>query len=267
MAVPRLANLVVASREFFQPLETPYGRLTVFAGDNLVNASLRDDNERSEAAQGLLRALVEEGSTIVDVGAYVGMHTLAFSRFVGPTGAVVAIEPQTHPFALLARNVEANGLTNVRAENVRVSNRPADANPDGELASGTARTTTIDALGLADCALIRIDLEGEEESVLRGAIDTLQRSAPAVYVECNSLEHGLKSLDALRDLGYRVLMHVVSVSDVDAKARHDQVTSGTMALIGVTGPHIERIERRSSRLIPSRAITARAASTRAGTIS
>lgn len=57
--------------------------------------------------------LVQPGDTALDIGANIGLHTLYLSRAVGPTGAVHAFEPDPENLALLRRNVERNGCTNV----------------------------------------------------------------------------------------------------------------------------------------------------------
>lgn len=249
----RLTNFAVASLESFRAIETAYGRLTILADDGgAVSPTLRQFSG-AENHLDFLNAIVDADETVVDVGAGVGAHALAFSHFVGSGGLVVAVEPQARFFALLERNIEANGLTNVRAENASVANGPRDAvyprvdgEPSGGAAGATAQTTSVDALGLADCALIRIDLADEEELVLRGARETLRRNAPIVYAECESLDRGLKVLASLKDCGYRVLAHVVSLPDSAPFERNDEIASGAaraIALVGVAGARVERIER------------------------
>jgi FkbM family methyltransferase len=61
----------------------------------------------------LVQAHVKRGDTVVDVGAHIGYYTLLFAKLVGEEGRVLAFEPHPDNFALLQRNVEANGYTNV----------------------------------------------------------------------------------------------------------------------------------------------------------
>ena len=57
----------------------------------------------------------------MDVGASVGYYTLLLARLVGPSGRVYAFEPIPRDFAILKRNVKANGYQNVVLENRAVS--------------------------------------------------------------------------------------------------------------------------------------------------
>ena len=214
---------------FYETLDTRYGSLTIFANDDgAIGQSLRKYGEWAENELNFIRSMVDEGATIVDVGAYIGTHSVAFSRFVGPQGRVIAIEPQPPSFELLARNIEMNALKNISVENAAVSFESGEAlipvidierresfgsaslvsrlaqsearsehlsNP-GELAR---RVISIDELDLDECSLVKIDAEGAEDLVLRGATGTIRRTSPIIYAECNSLERGVRSLNVLRD--------------------------------------------------------------------
>ncbi len=205
------------ARDALRALDTPFGRLTVFEGDGAaVNRALGRYDEQAESELSFLRAMSGEGAVVVDVGAHIGAHTLALSRFVGADGQIVAIERAPESFQVLARNVEANGLANVRV---------------------SAEATSVDDLALADCALIKIDADGAEDVVLRGAQRTVQRVAPLIYAECGSLAGGLRTLAALKELGYRALAHVVAPRDGANPGERE------VALVGIADAHGERIER------------------------
>ena len=61
----------------------------------------------------LLCSHVRPGDCALDVGANIGLYSLALSRAVGPTGHVIAVEPDPENLALLRRNLESNGCANV----------------------------------------------------------------------------------------------------------------------------------------------------------
>ena len=65
---------------------------------------------------------LKRGDTVIDVGANIGWYTIYASRIVGKEGLVVAFEPDPTNFALLKRNVQANGCENVRLEQKALSN-------------------------------------------------------------------------------------------------------------------------------------------------
>ncbi|MDO8515767.1 MAG: FkbM family methyltransferase [bacterium] len=56
---------------------------------------------------------IPRGTTVIDIGANIGLHTLPFARCVGPEGEVYAFEPGPQNVALLEKNIAANGYKNV----------------------------------------------------------------------------------------------------------------------------------------------------------
>jgi FkbM family methyltransferase len=75
----------------------------------------------------LFTGSIRAGDTVVDIGAHIGLYTLAAARAVGPTGRVVAYEPSSGNFSLLEKNIEANGYTNVTTSRSAVSDRAGEA--------------------------------------------------------------------------------------------------------------------------------------------
>ena len=70
---------------------------------------------------------IGRGSTVFDVGAHVGEWTLLFSELVGPSGRVVAFEPDPVARASLKKNLEMNGISNVTVEEACVSDKTGKA--------------------------------------------------------------------------------------------------------------------------------------------
>jgi FkbM family methyltransferase len=154
-----------------------------------------------EALTAVLIKHLKPGLTVVDIGAHVGLHTLMFSRRVGPTGHVLAIEPSPANARLLRSHIIWNDCRNVEVIEAAVGDRedhvsftfyPDPTSPNGFANSlaynhggetDTVPMTTIDAI----CAgrhphLIKIDVEGAELLALRGARETLARWAPKLIV-------------------------------------------------------------------------------------
>jgi len=77
-----------------------------------LNLSILREFEPVETA--LMRQEIKEGDVVVDIGANIGYFTLLFSELVGESGTVYAFEPDAHNFALLEKNIDANGRTNIR---------------------------------------------------------------------------------------------------------------------------------------------------------
>jgi FkbM family methyltransferase len=202
-----------------------YGTMSFFKNDNIISRSLRESGEWAQGEIDLLCHLINSKDTVLDVGAFIGTHTLAFSRKVGGAGKVYAFEPQPTFFEVLKRNIEQNALTNVCALGVALADRNGRAEISEidvsdtfnfgqtsvsavESAASVAVSRravdlmTVDQLALDRCDLIKIDAEGMEIEVLRGAQQTLCSMRPIVSAECNSLEHGLPVAEFLKDKRY-----------------------------------------------------------------
>ncbi|MGA7779324.1 MAG: FkbM family methyltransferase [Paraburkholderia sp.] len=236
------------SDDLFETVNFRYGQVTFFANDTgAITDSLRLYGEWAENELSFMLSMVREGDTVIDVGAYIGTHALAFARHVGESGRVVSIEAQSTSFEVLSRNIAANGVKHVRLEHAVASATAKDelipsidiespasygsaslrdvlvpgVHTNGhEGASGrpeglAIRSIAVDDLDVSSCALIKIDVEGMEDMVLRGAGRTIGRCQPAIYAECNSLEDGLRSLALLKEYGYRVRAHVVLAYNAD----------------------------------------------------
>jgi FkbM family methyltransferase len=217
-----------------------YGRIAFFETDvGAIGRSLNLYGEWAEQELSFMHQFVEPGATVLDVGAYIGTHTIAFSRFVGPTGTVVAFEPMPRSFAFLQQNVVDNDLTNVLLNNAALGGRSGavevqdlDLNSPASYGSTSLRNwseenstpsegrasiagsqlvpvVTIDKLALKECSLIKIDVEGMEACVIKGAAETLQRLGPVIYAECNTVADGLRTVEQLQSVGYRVWLHLV----------------------------------------------------------
>ena len=82
--------------------------------DETIGASLRIYGEWAEEEIYFLSAFIDAGSVILDIGANVGTHALAFSRLTGTRGLVIAIDAQERMHNLLVLNVALNAAGNIR---------------------------------------------------------------------------------------------------------------------------------------------------------
>jgi FkbM family methyltransferase len=178
-----------------------------------------------------LEKILSAGKLFVDVGANFGVYTLVASKLVGETGRVLALEPAAQSFAILKQNIELNHFSNVRAFNVALAQTKSKAwlyhgrDPVGNsLGKDPLRgnegeevqTETLDKLleenGIDRVDAIKIDVEGAEELVLRGAIRCLTTQSPIVIFEFNpdcAARLGLSSCgarDLLESLGYEFVL-------------------------------------------------------------
>jgi FkbM family methyltransferase len=174
----------------------------------------------------LARAMLPRDGVFVDVGAHVGLHTLAIAAHVAAGGAVVAFEPHPLNHRLLLHNLEQNHLRHVVAENLGLADaaatltgtsRPGVGN--WSLASHGEYRFEVKLVRLDDywrdhplprLDLMKIDVEGAEVRMLRGARQTIERFHPLIVFEvCPSWLAKMQTSPAelfaeLLDHGYRI---------------------------------------------------------------
>lgn len=151
-----------------------------------------------EAELALLPQLIRPGERALDIGANYGTYALTLARL----GARVDLfEPNPAIAAVLA--AWARGRSGVAVHALALSDRegtaelviPADGGVEhdssaalagGAVAQGrrvAVPLAPLDSMGITDAALIKIDVEGHEDAVLRGAAATIAASSPALIVE------------------------------------------------------------------------------------
>lgn len=224
---PRVeVNEVVPSR---------FGPMLLNRNDLYVSAGIRETGVWSGDELDLLGQLIQPGQTVLDVGANMGTHTLAFCNFVGPAGCVHAFEPQRIMFQAMVASVALNSWTNahthmklvgakkgaMRLPGIRYD-EPSNFGmmtlaPDRDRAETLSylddeageevEMITLDSLNLAACHLIKIDVEGMEIDVLRGAAKTIKAHRPLIYMECQPDERSKASLKLLKSMGYATWWH------------------------------------------------------------
>jgi FkbM family methyltransferase len=166
-----------------------------------VRLNGRFEEAEIDIAAALYTALYH-GRCILDVGANIGLHTLAWTK-LAPLAPVVALEPAPDTYARLEANVAANNLQN-RVRTIRAA--AGDANGEAEFFVAKddgfsslkdtrrvairervqVRCTTLDTLATElplPVGLLKIDVEGFERAVIAGATDLLQRDRPVLFVE------------------------------------------------------------------------------------
>jgi FkbM family methyltransferase len=148
----------------------------------------------------------KDGDIVVDVGAHMGRYTIIASKRVGPNGKVIAIEAHPGNFEMLNRNVRLNGLTNVMSINYAVYSKETKIKlylPGGESGYAVFNTValtrteekfvevnanTLDSIlqqnGIRpeEVNWIKIDVEGAEFEVLKGAHSILSKSKDIVLL-------------------------------------------------------------------------------------
>jgi len=142
-----------------------------------------------------LRRVLEPGDIVVDVGANIGNHTVFFAGVCGCQ--VIAFEPHPLAFALLNENIRINSLQPLVVANmIGVGQATGSATFEPMASAHNLGGSTLriggqgikvapldDLLAGKSVRLLKIDVEGMELSVLKGAKRMLRKARPMVCVE------------------------------------------------------------------------------------
>jgi FkbM family methyltransferase len=194
-----------------------------FTTDRFIGRSLDVYGEYMEDEVGVFRAALQRGQVAVDIGAHVGCHSIALARIVGPTGSVIAIEPQRALFQMLSGNAALNRLANIHAYHAAAGSQDSEilvpvieyskAGDFGSLILGKWTTgesvplITLDSLDLPACHLIKVDALATESDILAGAGETIRRHRPILYVGNAMAEHSATLIQSVLALEYRAYWH------------------------------------------------------------
>jgi FkbM family methyltransferase len=205
-------------------VQTRYGQLIASRNDVYVGRGLFEYGEFSEGEVELFRKLIGPDDVVVDVGANIGAHTLAFARLAKH---VYAFEPQPLLYQALCGMVALNELANVTTAHAGCSSREgtmslADmdfSRPNNFGAAALqpycgARAIRVTKLTI-DCQFLKIDVEGMELDVLRGAAEMIQRCKPVMYIEADRPDKFDALTAFIRYLGYVPYWHTPMLFNPD----------------------------------------------------
>jgi FkbM family methyltransferase len=163
-------------------------------------------HERGEVK--FLELTVKEGMNVIDIGANIGITTVAVAKKIGRRGKLYSFEPVPEYFGILKENISSNGLKNVKVYELAVTNRAGKVDfCQKGLSSGIVfeegakkfevSTTNVDRFLMEEkierIDLINMDCEGSELLVLKGAKETLCKNKVKIFCEVH--HDFLKELD------------------------------------------------------------------------
>jgi FkbM family methyltransferase len=196
------------------------GRVFVWYREDLGLVALLSGGFEQAETEWLL-ARVRPGTTAIDVGANVGMYTVPLA---GTAARVLAFEPAPDNVRRLGENLALNGLENVTVRQVALGERAGELllrlgddpmfHSTTEVAEqrGTGdelrvKACVLDdewrAAGSPEVSALKVDVEGGEAAVLRGATGLLETCRPALLLEASTAERLAKLEEILARLGYR----------------------------------------------------------------
>jgi FkbM family methyltransferase len=200
--------LVPSEKDGVSTLDYSVPRLQTYRKSGL-QFELASFPEEDDAIEGYFRWYRPQlGDTIFDVGAHCGVSTYNFSKLVGPTGRVIAFEPDPLNHLLLLRNIERHSLNNVTPLKIAIAGSRGRAafHCEGTIGSGLARHSSraaagwvemVETITLADAferwgtpQLCKIDIEGAEVEVVSGASELLRRCRTQFALDTNHYVNG-----------------------------------------------------------------------------
>ncbi|MDX1919780.1 MAG: FkbM family methyltransferase [Candidatus Caenarcaniphilales bacterium] len=197
-----------------------YGKMLFNENDLYIGRSFDLYGEFSELEVEPFKQFVKLGNVVVDIGANIGAHTLLLAQLVGPSGRVLAFEPQRIVFQTLCANMALNSVTNTQCFQYALGEETGEtkiplldytkqANFGGldieQFKQGESTPLmTLDSFNLQQCNFIKIDVEGMEEKVLKGASKTIQQFRPFMLVENDRKEKSESLIQFLKSLNYRL---------------------------------------------------------------
>ena len=166
---------------------------------------------------------VKKGDTVIDVGGNLGFFVLILNELVGDSGKIYTFEPSKKLNQKLTSTVKINNLQNVSIVNLALGESEGSTilhyNPkqsglssivtdlDSATTSEEIKITTLNkfSTNFSDkISFIKIDTEGYEPQVLRGANELITRDKPIIYIELggNHQKSSLEALQVLKELDY-----------------------------------------------------------------
>lgn len=171
----------------------------------------------SDTSQKILFALCKPGDTIIDIGTNIGFSLMNMAKISGAHGLVLGFEPDPLNFTRLLKNIAMNKFTNIKVTPIGLGDKPGKYKlenivefnsagkriaPEGAVSSSDfaeVEINTLDNFLNADASvnkvdLIKIDVEGFEFNVLKGAMNTIRKYSPVLYIELD--DNNLKQQSA-----------------------------------------------------------------------
>lgn len=217
-------------------LDSSYGTFIMNKHDECQPSHIRQHGVPHIKSQiDFVKTIVEQigdGCVFLDIGTNIGLFSIPIGKLLeSVNGKVIGFEAQRIMYYMVSGNVALNNLTNVFVYNFAVSDKdewldiPAinysqfrdfggvtfknsPAVSDTFIGHDKVRTVIIDKLEINRVDFIKIDVEGMEENVLRGAENTIERNRPFIF-----LEHELSDKNYLLDFAKRHKYRIFDCGD------------------------------------------------------
>lgn len=214
------------NKQFNKLIKAKNGFCLYNKNDQYIGRSIEEYGEFSQLEVELFNQICKVSDTIIEVGANIGAHTQVFSNLVGNKGKVLAFEPQRIVFQTLNANIALNSMLNVFTYQYAIGSEEktiflppinyqshgnfGGINVDGFKKGEPIKQVLLDSFidDINKLKLIKIDVEGMESEVIKGAKKTIEKFKPLLYVENDRQEKSQELIELIQELGYRVYWHL-----------------------------------------------------------
>jgi len=213
-------------------------KIKTISDDKGISEELRIFKIHEPLTTELIKNIVKEGMTCIDLGSNLGYYTLLESKLVGNSGKVFAFEPSPITYENFKKNLEINHITNVYHYNVALGNINGKIKFLVSKMSNWCRIVddskkTLDdniievpMLTLDDFStknklekidFIRMDIEGYESKAYSGMTEIIKKFKPELYMEIHpvfmGVEKTIEFLQQLKNDGYEIKYFTYRISD------------------------------------------------------
>lgn len=185
-----------------------------------------------------LNSLLSKGDNVVDIGANLGFFTLMISRIIGNEGKIFCFEPSLLTYNKLISNLKINEIQNAYPENFGIGSKDGHyklkrnkkysglssivVNNSNHVYEEEIKVTTLDNYFLnknVKIDLIKIDTEGFEPEVLRGAEKVIKNYKPIICIELGGgkfLKSSTEAMQILNQFGYRLPINASDLGTISS---------------------------------------------------
>lgn len=228
---------MLLSNDPMKVTRTAFGWTLWHQHDTGVGEALRLTGEYALQEIINIQKFIKPGDMVLDVGAYIGTHTLSFARHVAPSGTVIALEAVRAHHQALQANLMMNGVAGVHTLNAIVGeslnshilpsftqDRAFDRGDINitrltQTTNAAAKThtadrvdvVTLDHLKLPKCDFIKINAPGSHAAILRGAHNILSEYRPGLHLTLHRHDSTAKIVALLKAASYDLYRHDTSL--------------------------------------------------------
>jgi FkbM family methyltransferase len=209
-----------------------YGLFLVLVNDKFIGRSLMYAGEYSSGEIDILEAFAKPGQLVIEVGANIGALTVPYAKHLKKIDSrILCYEPQPEIFHLLNANIALNAIENASVRNIGLGSQSKtifftppdymqmgnfggvelDLQGEGGSDAVLLKISTLDdemANVEHSLGILKIDVEGMELDVLRGACKTIQKYRPIIYLENDRVERSPELCNFLIEKKYELYWHM-----------------------------------------------------------